>query len=34
MLTFRANVSCKLKQEDLKWASLGREQMQFYIRYT
>jgi len=25
MLTFRANASCKLSQEDLKWASLGRE---------
>jgi len=24
MLTFRANASCALKQEDLKWASLGR----------
>jgi len=25
MFTFRANASCRLKQEDLKWASLGRE---------
>jgi len=24
MLTFRANATCTLKQEDLKWASLGR----------
>jgi len=25
MLTFRANASWRLKQKDLKWASLGRE---------
>jgi len=32
MLKFRANASCRLKQEDLKWASLGRASIREYER--